>query len=365
MPAPLCLDLYNLLERKFGEVRIGAAGEPVHYAGARVNLRAGGVVRIGRPRPTLENASRTVLEPSSWGESYRCRCPFCGDSRFRLWIGHRWGEYPHMAWCFNEPCLASEERRLQLRLMIFHTRGRIRLRAAPGRPETGVLARVESPGMINSLQDLPENHPAWQYVAQRGYDPDEIGQCYGVGFCDSVNDMAHRRLQGRIYIPLQMRGDLVGWQGRFLGDRDWTEVPKYYGMPGMAKRLILYNLDEAMGFDDVAVVEGCTDVWRSGPFAVGLLQKRITFSQRLRLLAGWKDRGALLMILDADAQLENEAYAREFRTYFKNGVVQVVLPDGTDPGSLDASALHEIMRGAADLQRVRLSAKTLAAMGVG
>src|SRR5579872_4473281 len=48
------------------------------------------------------------------GEYYRVNCPYCTDTRRRLWINHRWGQRDDhgklnlfLAHCYNENCMAE------------------------------------------------------------------------------------------------------------------------------------------------------------------------------------------------------------------------------------------------------------------
>lgn len=52
------------------------------------------------------------------GEYYRVNCPFCSDTRHRLWINHMYGQPDANGWpmtflahCYNEHCLENQANR--------------------------------------------------------------------------------------------------------------------------------------------------------------------------------------------------------------------------------------------------------------
>src|SRR4051794_18793914 len=62
------------------------------------------------------------LQVDHFGEQYRVCCPFCPDTRKRLYINHRWGLFDErtrsknlwLAKCYNEDCLKCSLRRRSL-----------------------------------------------------------------------------------------------------------------------------------------------------------------------------------------------------------------------------------------------------------
>ena len=67
-------------------------------------------------------------------------------------------------------------------------------------------------------------------------------------------------------------------------------------MPGMAKRQILFNYPAALQQPFVIVVEGITDVWATGPWAVARLGKSPSHQQCSLLLQNWQDKPIVLML---------------------------------------------------------------------
>ena len=62
-----------------------------------------------------------------YGETYKVSCPFCSDTRQRLWINHHWGvrdektndDLLHLAHCFNDDCINTREVQKELHAMVF------------------------------------------------------------------------------------------------------------------------------------------------------------------------------------------------------------------------------------------------------
>ena len=204
------------------------------------------------------------------------------------------------------------------------------------------------------LANLPPDHKAVRYVAERGFDPGELSRIYGIGYYDRP-DPEVAMANGRIIIPVSTEGRLIGWQARFVGERDWSActVPKYYGMRGMAKNFALYNVDQARTHPWSVLVEGVTDVWAIGSHAIGLLGKSISFAQRRILQAIFRDR-PLVVMLDGDAQRENEAITRYLAESSSAGVVCVTLPGGQDPAMFTKSDLATMILREADRRGIVL-----------
>ncbi len=82
-----------------------------------VRLTDPGVAMTALYVPTTDG--RAQLKVSNPGEYLRVNCPYCGDTKFRLWVNHRWGVYDQrtgtcnrwLAICYNEGCLANDDNR--------------------------------------------------------------------------------------------------------------------------------------------------------------------------------------------------------------------------------------------------------------
>ena len=73
----LNLTLYNALVRRFGHVRVGMSGVEINWSEPFV--------------PPLSRSERLVRTVYSRGEHYQVNCPYCGDTRFRLYFGYWFG----------------------------------------------------------------------------------------------------------------------------------------------------------------------------------------------------------------------------------------------------------------------------------
>jgi hypothetical protein len=140
-----------------------------------------------------------------------------------------------------------------------------------------------------------------------------------------------------------MDGQLVGWQCRFIGDIDWKRagMAKYYTRPGMPKRLMFYNYDQAKNYPLVVLTEGISDVWAVGPQAVAMLGKKLHASQERLLCDTWGE-GVLVVMLDPDARDETDKLVQRLESKFAGGVVPVYL-DEQDPGDLDRDVIWSII----------------------
>ena len=330
---PLNPKLYALLQDRFGKVRISNEGQ----------RDTGCYVRDAITQKLKWN-------PSQRGEQYGVCCPFCGDTRLRLYFSYRWGvwdeteqEYNYnKVLCFNEDCLNKFEGNYDiLREKVLGHRNRTS-KMSVCEPQKTIKATAtipELPGPIVTLNQLDPNHPANVYIRQRGYDPNELAKLWSVGICEHPEK--NFNVKTRIIIPVYMLNELKGWQARFIGERNWQmcQVPKYLFMPGFKKTECLYNYDEALIYDTVIVVEGVTDVWSVGPQAVALFGKKASKQQQWLLTQNWQN---IVVMLDPDAKEESIELAKNLRTHGKK-VANIMLPDGMDAGSMSRDYLWEII----------------------
>jgi hypothetical protein len=353
---PLCPGLYDLLRREFGEVTIANEGEEI--------------VATQRWNPVERRTELDMIQP---GEYYRVNCPYCADGRKRLWFHYCYGQRDEdghtlnwLAHCYNEGCLSGHDRRavenrqdLEIRLfnaeMSAAERGSL-LATRPGkREESGPLAEVALPGRVTTLDQLPADHEAVQYIEDRGYNAARLGRKYGLCYCHKAYEFS--QAQSRIIIPIVMDGLLVGWQARYAGELDWAGcgVRKYYNLPGMKKRRMLYNWDRASKGRIIVVVEGVTGVWTVGDAAVALLGKSFTSHQLAKLgnLTTIDDKPrCLVLMLDPDADKEFKdrrrldlAFSGLTNSYLKTGgaTVRVRLPEGKDPGNFEHETIWDMI----------------------
>lgn len=309
---PLNPSLYAALARCFGDVKISNPGVPaaISYGINPANGR--------RTEDIRDN-----------GEYYRINCPFCGDTRHRLYLNHRYGTEDHttyLAICYDDiACLSGESaiaqsNRMRLEMMLTgglsrSGRGRFSLDASAAKPVEHVVPKL--PGVTVSLAELPARHPARIYLDERGFDPAALTQNYGVVYCTQA-DRDCTVAEHRIIIPCYVRGQLLGWQARYVGDVDWkaTGIQKYYNMRGMSRNRMLYNYDRAVRGRIMVVAEGVTNVWRVGSAGVASYGNTMSSLQQ-ELIGQWwsryEDRPvALAIAYDNDRPPDDPAKRRRF-----------------------------------------------------
>jgi hypothetical protein len=338
---PLNPYLYSLLVSKFQSVKIANEGVPAHVTTYPDPLRRG----------------RRVTRADCWGEYYRVCCPYCDDTRHKLWINHRYGAdiengrrtHTHLAVCYKNNCTAHGGRRDQLEAFIFGM-GK-NFRRAPIKTVVAAYTpvKIEPPGVILPLPSLPEEHPAIQYVMGRGFVPDILSSQFGVGLCDAVSEQKYEIVKNRLYIPITYQGELVGWQARAI--HDYAYGPKYFNAPGTSKSRILYNYDAASKQPFVVVVEGVPSVWRLGAYGVCIFGKSMSLYQQTMIAKTWAGKPVFL-ILDNDAKAEMQQATAVLKQKSVN-LVPVFLPDSRDPADYSRYELAAFMSAAAISNGVR------------
>jgi hypothetical protein len=246
--------------------------------------------------------------------------------------------------CYNENCLDKPGRLEQLEDLIFGAGRRFQLRTPIRSVPTEVAhITVEPPGDILPLDSLPEYHPAVEYLASRGFsDVHELANTFRIGVCVNPRLDKYRLMHGRIYIPVFFNGQLIGWQGRIVGES--KTAPKYYN--GLRKSQALYNYDVAARQPVVVVVEGVPSVWRLGLAGVCIFGKTLSAWQCNTIATTWANK-PVFVVLDHDAQSELEHVVTQLCARNVN-VVPVILPDARDPADYSRPELFSMLSDAAD-----------------
>ena len=340
MVAPLNPVLYRLLKRKFGSVKIASEGESYIAGNEMWN-------------PVTDRFDTEVIQT---GEYYQVCCPFCSDTKFRLYINHMWckesggSRLMHMAICFNDTnCLRAWAARQDLLEEITELEDDVlfEARIKPGKEVDPEDVEISWPGPCTRVDRLPRKHLAVQYLIGRGFDPERIGKFYNVRYChDSFRWMA----KDRLIIPVYSKRKMVGWQGRFTGEMKWSNPnapPKYYTSPGMPRRLVLYNIANAARYRTGVIVEGPTDVWAFGPMAVCTLGSTMTARQQSLFKSAFKGRSAILLYDPEEYEKPGvKKLMNNFggKNVFSDGFAAVKLPVGTDPGRYTGTDGRRFMR---------------------
>jgi hypothetical protein len=347
---PLNPFLYDRLRRHFGPVKVSNEGQ---------SLVA---------RPVRGHGDEPRLHFVQDGEYYRVNCPYCGDNRQRLFVNHMFGQRDgwgrrmrFLAICFNEGCLGRPEN-WQDFIERLESAGtpldRADVRSGLRLPEGARV--VQWPGACLPLDQLHDGHPARAYLADRGFDPDEVARRFRVCYCtDSPYFLARHRL----IIPVFEGEELKGWQARYVGELPWKDparkrdLPvKYFSCPNSQFRSrCIYNWDRMKEWYTGVVCEGPTDVWRFGSMAGCIFGNTMTDVQRSRLLRVFRRRSLVLLL---DPEEFHSRSTRQLVQWFDNEMpgrfCAVRLPEGTDPGSLEREFLREYVRAEAAAQGVRV-----------
>ncbi len=188
---PLNAQLYHRIRQQFGHVEIANQGEPLGVSGTRV---------LGNRR-----VGSNIVNP---GEYYRVNCPFCHDTRRRLWINHSYGKIDpvngqplaHLAICYNDDCLYDEANRNLLRDMLLGLRNRGARtinwgNSSGGVVPTGGLREMPWPGSVTEIWRLFDSHPAILYLNDRGFAKSQLAQ-YGIMFCTQADGRYCWRVPG-------------------------------------------------------------------------------------------------------------------------------------------------------------------------
>jgi hypothetical protein len=234
---PLNPVLFARLESYYGkgEVEVVAPGEAMEWRLDWHHVEG----------QTEKVPSRFILSP---GEEYKVRCKRCNDHRARLQINHMWGvqdaeTHGRNLWllqCWNEQCYTGYDAQKQLYDTIYALHRRVTVRQGRTDIRTGAavkLRKMDPPGTVWSLEELTKKipeHQALSYLAGRGFDPIKLSRLWAVGYClNSYNHFA----ADRIFIPIHMKGMMVGYQTRYIGDSvngvpfNKAGVPKYWCVP--------------------------------------------------------------------------------------------------------------------------------------
>ncbi len=189
------------------------------------------------------------------------------------------------------------------------------------------------------------------FMAERQITLEDV-RVFGLGWCGSG------RYAGRMIFPVVESGKLVYFQGRAM----WPEAStpgRYIKSLNPARTEgsavsseVLMNLDFACRYPRVAIVEGPTDLVRSGPDTVCTFGKAISFVQiRKLLVAGVR---AVDLMWDSDAWEPAIGASRVLASYFDTRIV--FLPHG-DPGDYSRGDLQQYRERSVPADEARMIAR--------
>lgn len=340
--------LYRSLSRLFGQPVVACPGEKML---CRAVTDFGGDKKLMIDHP---------------GEYYKVCCPYCRDTRNRLYVNHMLGQIDghgrkmiYLAICYNEGCLARPDNLTDF-LDQLNEFNLFEARIREGTTVSEEAREVLWPGNCIPLNKLNRDDPVRVYLLSRGFDPDELTKKFDVQLClDSRYSLARNRL----IIPVFSSGKLKGWQARYVGELDWKGPnrrelpPKYFSCPGSNFRSkCIFNFDRMKEWATGVIVEGPTDVFRFGSMSGCIFGNSMTDTQRRKFVAVFRNRSGVLLL---DPEEYTSTATRKLLDYFRgvmpNNFCAVKLPDGTDPGSLDRDILKAYVKAKAAEQGVTVS----------
>ncbi|KKN02492.1 hypothetical protein LCGC14_1117180 [marine sediment metagenome] len=185
----------------------------------------------------------------------------------------------------------------------------------------------------------PLTDRARQYLIDRRFDPDEISAVWDVQATG-----IHGDYRNRLYIPITLNRQVISYTARdFTGKKE--DADKYRACPDAEEvyhhKFALYGLDQASG-DTCAVTEGCPDVWRFGPNALGTYGTKF-LPQQVRVIAKRFDRAFLFFDPDPAGI---EAGEKMYQALDARAVdCEILYNDaGVDPGAMDQQEINQLRK---------------------
>ena len=349
--------LFKALEASFGEVLIENEDEPAD---------------IERTYDYGLEAGWRFPDGGQHGEQYRINCPFCKgadgnpDRKHHMYIsylayarpekdGVQLAQGPLIAHCFRRGCEVDQRNRKALEDAIYAGFAYVDNGTEP------TTVSLTSDGVVDNDNGLQhsvslESIRTWvpefrwcadgmtpeiaDYLASRGID-DATAVDFNLGWGRVQTPRSHRMLNHGapfVVIPVIMNGELKGVQARCPDSRIEGEGLRYWIHPGMRKRSVVYNLDNARTLGTGVLCEGVFDVFKVGLPGVCCFGHLLSITQK-NLLSTIQD--CLILLPDTDPHedfdtvQEARALAAEYDATetFKLGAHVVVLP-AKDPGSM-------------------------------
>lgn len=264
---------------------------------------------------------RYFIRPES-GEQYHLNCPFCSDSRKRLYVHHAYGlpspdpriQGPmiDLAFCQNE-----QEKKPQLYFTLKDyfwalDRGLIVLDDRAKSCAVEAVSPLEqvppSVGETVPLASMPDS-AHYQYWVRRGYDPYYLANIYGacIPVSNPDKDM-WKMVRSRTIFPYTYQGRTIMWQGRLNFDHADKFPPKWW-YPGGTKK-VLWNMDLALQFPVCIITEGITSGICAGPAAVAVGGKTLTGFLADFMVENWE---MAMVMLDPDAGINRKPGEKDYQ----------------------------------------------------
>lgn len=180
---------------------------------------------------------------------------------------------------------------------------------------------------------MPSLHA--EYLHERGYDPQQLRDLYGVESCYQVGAFKYR-----IIIPVYLDGKVVTYIGRDVTDKASLKYKNLAERKSIlpAKECV-YNIDNI--HETAIICEGVFDAWRFGVHGVAVFGLQFTAGQT-RALARRLKRA--FIVFDAEVQaVEKSAELGEILS-FQGVDVEIINIDTKDPGEMKQEEADEVKR---------------------
>lgn len=338
-------DLYDKLVARFGadDVLIVNQGFKGEFQFGEREVIVGQQIRSYK---TL----RKVYDGAFVGEEFRVCCPFCMDSRHRLYINHQWGVYykkinSRNLWlinCYNEGCMRDYQKRMQFYNSLVHDQEmHLDTRAAKQRPKNQVVSWPGEMLRLSHLAKVEPSNPVLHYLLSRGLCPIKLENLYDVRFCKQAfwdgSDVT-----GRLVVPVYRGEKMVTWSARKI--REDAPGPKWRHAKAPTAGVI-YGLKQAVKHSVVVPVEGPGDRWSVGPCSFATLGKVIG-QRAVRIAAAVNRHDVRAIPVLYDPEMSEDAIRHGRKHHIERAVDDlqplvdcpvfgVYLPEGTDPGGLE------------------------------
>jgi len=237
-----------------------------------------------------------------------CINPACNDTKDHLWINIK--KMVYHCWKCDFGGKVIDNKAIQ---RILKNRGPIK----PTSTVSNSMDLIDTSEFVD-IKTLKTDHAAIQYIKSREV---SLDSCIQLGCMYAPSGV----LSGRIVFPVRNNNAIVGWQGRSVYGR----VPKYkiYGR----KNAGMYNVKKLQDYKNFAIIfEGVFDVLKVPDHGISILGKKMSEPQ-LRMLSTFLNVKIVFIMLDSDANKEENVLAKQLSPYFK--CIPIQLETG-DPGDI-------------------------------
>lgn len=351
--------LYRSVSETFPDVQVYHEDDPGRYARKITKKKVDGYQR--------HYVDYIYQKDGSRGETYRVNCPFCGDTKSRMYISYLFAQYDLDArvrnWgnvhCFHHECHRDKDNIRSLMGMLDIDLGGCEIVArrvdfSESRElNLSEVREIGLPGLCQPVHELDWQHPAANYLSGRGLNVQYLGEQFGVQYLS--RGYRFQALDNRLLVPFFRKGSLVGWSARVIGrlEKSFDAPPKWLHSPGSMSG-ILYGLGGALQCPVAVAVEGPIDKWAVGRPAFALLGKSFGAEKQARVkqMAAISPCQLFIVLLDPTQDAEavkrgqehhSVVMTRTLAAIVGQPVIDVRLPVHMDPGCAEPHFLAKYL----------------------